>query len=198
MKCSNNVLSFCSDIFPLQVITGKEHTFCHLWHNFVKHWKKMRCSFFIVFPLGTMCRVPEMITAEQKKQSVFKWQLSPWSVEKGAVAVSSVVWSLMVWKSSPSALRHEVGWFCVNRVRGIVHRSSRLSSHPPLCHHLHTVQFHPHHSAGSPHRFMETGVGRLLLRWASTTTTSSSLVFLMLRWRWFLPHRPAEVSISSL
>lgn len=65
-----------------------------------------------------------------------------------------------------STLRHVAGWVCgwtvaessklgIERMRGVVHHSSDFPSHPPLCHCLHTVQFHPHHRAGLPHQFAQ-------------------------------------------
>ena len=49
----------------------------------------------------------------------------------------------------------ELPQLSVERVRGIVHYILQLSCHPPLCHHLHPVQFHPNHRPGFPNHFVQ-------------------------------------------
>ncbi len=41
------------------------------------------------------------------------------------------------------------------RMGGIVHDRFQLSSHPFLCHCLHTVQFHPQHRDGLSDQFIQ-------------------------------------------
>lgn len=75
-------------------------------------------------------------------------------VEFDGLSYERVPWALRgMWlDESVAEWSPELPQLNIDRMRGVVHDSCQLPSHPFLCPCIHTVEVHPHHRAGHPYQ----------------------------------------------